>query len=154
MRMHRTELVGMAVIGLVPLLAILGVFGPRVERAQALGDALALEVRYPARYRLGMVEALEARVSNRSATPMPLVTLAVDEAYLEGFATASPTPDFTRAYAVELTDLAPGETRTVVVDLEADRAGRFRGRATATYEAEPMGARDSVALPLTTLVFP
>ncbi|MHB1223451.1 MAG: hypothetical protein ACYC2G_05305 [Gemmatimonadaceae bacterium] len=149
-QMHRTELVGIVVIVLVPLLALLGVFGPEVERARGWTDAIALEVRYPARYRLGMTETLEARVSNRSGTLMPRVALAVDGAYLDGFATASPTPDFARAYAVELIDLAPGETRTVVVDLQAEHAGRFRGRATATATH----ARDSVTVPLTTLVLP
>lgn len=147
-RMHRSELVGMAIIALVPLLALSGLFGPATGQAQAGGDAIALEVRYPARYRLGMVQTMQARVSNRSASSMARVTLAVDSAYLEGFTAASPIPNFSRAYAVELPDLAPGETRMVVLDLEAERPGRFRGQASAVH------AGDSVAVRLTTLVLP
>lgn len=147
-RMHRGELVGMIVIALVPLLAIFGLFGPGTDQVRAGGDAIALEVRYPARYRLGMVQTMQARVSNRSASPMARVTLAVDSAYLKGFTTASPVPDFSRAYAVEMVDLAPGETRMVVLDLVAERPGRFRGQASAVH------AGDSVAVRLTTLVLP
>ncbi len=147
-RMYRVEAIGMAVIAVVPLLALIGVMGPTMERAEGSAGTLGLEVEYPVRYRLGMVETLEARVTNHSPRPLPSVTLTLDDGYLEGFATISPTPGFDHAYAVELRDLAPGETRSFVVDLEAGRAGRFRGRATAAHE------RDSVTVPLTTLVFP
>ena len=147
-RMHRVELIGMILIAIVPLLALLGAFGPRVARAHAASAVLDVEVRHPARYRRGMIETLEARVSNRTRAPMPRVTLAFDDAYLDAFALPTATPEFARPYVVELSDIAPGETRTVVVDLEADRPGRHRGRAVAVH------SRDSVAVALTTLVLP
>ena len=147
-RMHRNELAGLLVIAVLPFLAIMGIFGPRAERARAWSSALVLDVEYPGRFRRGMTQRLEATVSNRSPVLMPKVTLRFERAYLGAFGVISVMPDVTEPYVIELPNLQSGESRPVVIELEAERYGRHRGQLTATYGS------NSVAATLTTLVFP
>lgn len=154
-RMHREELIGMVALALLPLLALLGLFGPGDGEARAAGDVLALEVTYPERVRRGMPATLEARVTNRSAATLPTVALDPGGAFADAFTSVQVTPPPAGTYDVVLRDVRPGETRRVIVALTAHEAGRHEGTVVATpgdAAGEPAGA--PVRVPIHSRVFP
>lgn len=129
--MHRSELVGMAIIAILPLLAIFNVFGPRHEQASAVSEALQLDLSYPSVLRHKALETIKVKVRNRSQRTIPEVAVTFDRAFMDGFSSLSFVPRPVRPFVVELRGLDPGETRLIIVELEAERYGRFRGAVAA-----------------------
>jgi hypothetical protein len=148
-RMRRGELIGMCVIALIPVLAVVGVFGPELGHARHTSGALQLDVRYPSLTRHQLRETLEARVANLSGETLPHITLTFDPSYIIGFSSVSFVPPADRAYAVELRDLQPRESRLVTVELEAERYGWHRGQVAASD-----GTGHVLAAMISTLTFP
>lgn len=146
--MRHSELVGVILLAVLPLCALLGVFGPASERATATSGVLKLEVRYPARLRFHLDERIVIRVTNESQAALDTVTLNFSESYFHAFSALTFTPDLDRAHVIELEALSPAETRTVTVELTAERYGITHG----TVVAETGDTR--VAVPLSTIVFP
>lgn len=149
-RLHGYQWVGLPLLFLVPVLALLGVFGETKGRAEAVGADLAMEVRYADRLRHKQLNAIEVRVENGSGVRLDTVTLAFDESYVQPFSVRAFVPSATRPFEVELYDLASGEVRLVWAELQAERYGRHRGalRAYAT------GRVDTTSITLSTFVFP
>lgn len=148
LRMRRVEFWGVAFLAVLPICALLGLFGPTSEQAMASSSALKLEVVYPTRLRFHLNARLLSRVTNEGQQPLDSVVLSFSDSYLHGFSALTFTPSVDRVHAMELNSLAPGETRTVTIELRADRYGRVRGDVIA----ESAGTR--VSVPLDTLVFP
>lgn len=149
-RLHRYQWVGIPLLFLVPVLALLGVFGETWERAEADSTDLALEVRYADRYRYKMINAVEAWVENRSGTRLDTVVVAFEEAYVGQFSTLTFIPAPTEPFEVELYGVAPGERRLVWAELQAERYGRHTG----TLRAYAVGRADTASVVFSTLVFP
>jgi hypothetical protein len=138
----------MALIGLIPLLALLGVFsGVQVETAAA-SPSLELNARYPARLRYKTTDRIEVRVRNRSDRPLNRVVVKFDEDYISRFSNLVFTPAAQRAYEVELVDLRPGETRLLAVEIQAEQYWRHSGALTAS------AGDDAATVNLGTTVFP
>jgi hypothetical protein len=148
LRMRPSERVGVGLLTVLPLLAVLGWFGPTLERASDQAGPLKLEVEYPARLRFHMVEQLVARVTNMGQGPLRQVTLAFDSAYIQAFTEVIFTPEADRAHVVELQQIQPGEARLVSVELKADGYGLNRGEVSAAY------GDTRVAVTLSTWVLP
>ena len=144
---HRA--VGLALIALVPVLAVLGVFGERRNTADAAAGAVAVQVEYPTRYRYEMLNSITATVTNRSARLIDTVVVRLDSAYTLRFSAVVFTPAAERAFAVPLTDLAPGETRLVEIELQGERYGRHSGDL--HFEST---TGDTLVVPLRTVIFP
>jgi hypothetical protein len=144
-----TQLGGLLLVGLAPLLAMFGVLGPtsaEVEREEA---GVRVHVTYPERLRHRQAHAVEVRVSNRSDRSLEGVRVRFEPEYLGQFTRPSFMPFASEPYGVELGALAPGEEKHAVVDLEGGRAGRAVGGV--WVEA---GTLPPLTLPLRTLVFP
>lgn len=141
--------VGIPAILLVVALAILGVFGESFDETAADGATLSMRVEYPSRFRYKQIDPVRVWVTNRTAQPIDTATVSFDRGYVLGFSNLSFIPSATRPFEVEVTDVKPGETRLVLVDLQAERYGRHAGEISATT-----GGADTVRARVSTLVYP
>ncbi|HSJ63368.1 MAG TPA: hypothetical protein VK922_05600 [Gemmatimonadaceae bacterium] len=139
----------LGVIVLVPVLAVLGVFGERARAGAAASGAIAVQIEFPSRARFRALDVITATVANRSDGVIDTVTVRIDTAYALRFSAVTFTPPATAAYGVKLTSLGPGESRLVVVELRGERYGRHRG---ALHVESTSG--DTVAIAVHTWTFP
>lgn len=151
--LYHFQWLGLALLMLIVLLALIGVFGETVDSATASTATVDFVVNYPSRFRYKMIDPLEVRVTNRSDTAFDTATVAFERAYIHAFSTVTFTPAAATitgdAYQVELNDIAPGETRVVTVQLQAEHYGQHTGAISLS-----MDGGDRVEVSITTLVFP
>lgn len=95
-----------------------------------------------------MLEAIELHVRNRGAQPIDTITVGVDTAYAGRFSTVTAVPPFTGPFEVQLTDIAPQESRRVRIEIQAERYWSHSGTLTVASRA------DTIRVPLTTMVYP
>jgi hypothetical protein len=142
------QLVGLALLALVPLLALLNAFGTSRAEATAASSALELRVEYASRSRYKVFEPLDVFVRNRSQRTLDTVAVSLDTAYIDRFSEVQIEPQPTGVYVVPLTSVRPGETRRVAVELRGNEYGRHRGTIRAAAGADSATARVS------TIVYP
>lgn len=142
------QMIGVPFIMLLPVLAIAGVFDDRRAVVTDASESLSVRVEYPARTRHRVVNAISAWVMNHSASTMDTVFLSLDATYVEHFTDLVFTPDVSRAYRIELTDVAPGETRLVQVELRAHSYGN------PSTEVSVVHGRDTVGVRIGTTILP
>ncbi len=146
------QMVGIPLLLLLPVLALVGVFGHATDSATTSNDVLALEVTYPTRTRHNLAAELVVEVGNLSAEPIT-VTLDLDRSYLDRFAEHVFLPEAQEVrpdvYRVEVSDIPPGEARIVRVGLRAEQYWRLAGQATASLDGS-----SPVSVPLRTWVYP
>jgi hypothetical protein len=144
---------GLGLLALVPLLSLLGVFGPARETAGATGDGLALSVSYPTRLRYFTFSSAQVTVQNVSGQALPELTVEIDRSYLEAFGEValSPVPETITAEVFEVTfdEVPPGEARVVLISLRAQGLLGHAGQVSAQAE----GAGEA-RVTLRTFVFP
>jgi len=140
--------IGIPLLALIPVLALLGVFGERSTAIAARSASLAVSVQYPVRFRYRQTEPLEIVVRNLSPRVIDTILVSVDTAYLTRFAGVRITPEAKSAFVVPLTGFKPGEQRLVASELQGERYGRHSGRIIVS------APNDSVIVKLRTLVFP
>ena len=141
LQFHLTQLVGVPLLALLPILALFGVFGVTRSEASAQNDQLELQVSYPSRIRYWMTKPLEVEVRNLTDAPLELVTVSIDTRYLSAFRNVQIEPEPTRINAavhqVDLTEVQPGETRLVSIEVQADAYWSHEGTiGAATAEGE------------------
>ena len=141
--------IGMGLIMLVPALAIAGVFGESWDTAAARGPNISVRMEFPSRYRYKMLNSLTLAIENTSERKIDTVTVTLDTAYLLRFSTVVITPAPTQAYVVPLTDVAPGEIRLIVVEMQGERYGRHSGQVRVETTSG-----DTLGLPVHTLIYP
>jgi hypothetical protein len=120
----RKQWVGLPVLLLIPVLALFGVFGERTDTITTATRSLGVTVSYPARLRYRQTERLEIAVTNRTESAIDSVRVSLDTAYLARFIEVRVRPEPFASYDVRLADIAPGETRLVVVDMTGNRYWR------------------------------
>jgi hypothetical protein len=141
--------IGMGLILLIPALAIAGVFGESWDTAAARGPNVSVRMEFPSRYRYKMLNSLTLAIENTSERRIDTVTVRLDTAYVLRFSTVVITPAPEQVYVVPLTDVAPGEIRLVVVELQGERYGRHSGQVHVETTSG-----DTLALPVHTLIYP
>lgn len=131
--------VGIPLLFLIPILALLGVFGNSMATVRQQGQALALETTFPVRLRYKMAAPLVVRATNISAQTIPTVTVKFDRDYLFAFSgvTFQPAVDEINEedYEVHLSQLAPGETRVIALELKAEEYWQQEGTVSAAAGA-------------------
>ena len=151
--MYPMQWVGMALIALIPVLALIGFFGETRAQANASSAALALSVDYPVNYRYRVHNPLTVTVRNTSQQVYETMTVAFSTSYISPFADSQFEPELSRltseAYEIDMEDVQPGETRIVTVVLEGQEYGQHSGTISASAE----GA-DPVQVSVATFVFP
>ncbi|HEY3477015.1 MAG TPA: hypothetical protein VGK56_20520 [Anaerolineales bacterium] len=123
---------------LIPVLALLGMFGESYHEITTSNPDLEVQVRYPTRFRYKMIDAVTVSLTNISAQPFATAHIGFDREYVEGFSAVIFTPSVKHitdtVYLVELNDLQPGETRIISVSIQAEEYGRHKGTITVTPE--------------------
>jgi hypothetical protein len=147
------QLIGIPLLMLLPILALLGVFGEGYAEASSSSDVLAITVEYPTRNRYGMNNFIEVKVQNVTEREVASVTVSFNADYIGRFAEVTFQPEVDEvangAYHVTLNDVEPEETRLVTVELKGDQYGRHNGQIMVSAE----GARE-VEIPIDTFIFP
>lgn len=125
--LHRSEKLGMPFLFILPVLALMGVFGPKTDVAHGRSGAIEWSAEFPARLRFENADRLIVRIQNRGQVPLPETRLTFDPTYLHAFAavTFDPAPD--TPYSIAIRNVEPGESRLVSVQLTADEYGAHQG---------------------------
>lgn len=150
LRFYRFQWVGLPLVFLVPVLALLGVFGESWGHADAASTELSLRVEYPTRYRYKQTHTVEVFVENVSGGPLDTVVVAFDPTYVRRFSTLTFIPSPKEPFEVELLDVKPGEVRLVRAELQGEHYGRHRG----TVEVYRPGSLDTARVSVSTLIYP
>lgn len=150
LRFRRYQWVGLPLLFLVPVLALFGVFGESWDRVERAGPDLGVEVQYADRYRYKQTNAVEVWVENRAGVALDTVVVTFDEAYMRQFSAVAFIPAPTGPFEVELYAVRPGERRLVWAELKAVEYGRHAG----SLRAYTLGRPDTVAVDLSTFIFP
>ena len=132
----------------VPILALLGLFGERTALARARSATLDVAVSYPERFRYRQVQPLHLTVRNLSTLPLDTITVSFDTAYISRFSSVRFDPPTKRAYAIELTDVKPMQSRFIAVEVWGQDYGVHRGAIVAR------SGTDSAVVRIRTFVFP
>lgn len=126
------RLLGLLLIALAPAAALFGLFGEARRTVAVASEGVELSVSYPLTQRFKVRAPLRITVTNRGNAAIPLVEVALATHYLRGFADVAMTPGPDRvtadAYLFELTDLGPGETRQLALEMQAQDYWRTRGQ--------------------------
>lgn len=143
----------MPLLILIPLLALLGVFGETFTTLQTANDTFDVQVTYATRYRYKMMNPLEVSVRNLSPASFSVVDVRFAKEYIDQFSEVTFTPQVEQItsdfYLVEIRNLQPGETRVVHVSLQGERYWRHEGHTIIAAEgAEPL------AVTVATWIFP
>lgn len=139
----------LAVIALVVVLALLGLFGERRSTTRQQTAALDVAVEYPTRFRYKQANTVRIVVRNRAEHMLDTLTVTLDPAYIENFSNVSAIPSFARAWEVELYGVQSGETRRVVIELQGQAYGLHEGTVAAIAPG-----LDTVQVAIKTFVFP
>ena len=133
---YRNQKIGLPLIALIPALAVLGVFDSSMTTAGASAEGIQLVVHYPRKVRDRSESPMVITVSNTSAEKQEKVRVEVSRDYIHHFSKVVAEPNFDtiqrNAYVVELLGMAPGEERSVTIDLESKTPGSTSGRVVAT----------------------
>jgi hypothetical protein len=147
--LYRFQLPGLVLLALIPVLALAGAFGESHADAEARAGAIAVRVHHPSRLRFEQITTMDILVTNAGAVRFDTLVVSIDTTYLSRFSGVTLTPSATAPFDVELTDVAPGESRRVHVEMDAMRAGRHRGMVRVSG-----GGADTATLDIATIVFP
>ena len=151
--MYPAQFIGMCLIALIPLLALFGVFGERMDSTDTRNSVFILHVDYPALFRSKTDNVLMVRVENGSSEVIDSTIVSFTTSYITKFSNVGFTPEISRvtsdAYEVALENLLPNEERIITIELEAKDAGRFNCVIVVSAPSvEPLQAN------ITTMVFP
>jgi len=148
LHLSRKQWIGFPIILAIPIVALFGLFGEKTAFAHVKSASLDVGVSYPERFRYRQVQSLHLSVRNLSTQPLDTITVSFDTAYIPRFSSVRFDPPVKKAYAVELTDVKPMESRFVAVELWGQEYGMHRGTIIARAGA------DSAMVHIRTFVFP
>lgn len=138
----------LALMVLIVVLALLGVFGMTRGSSETLDTTLSISAEYPTRFRYKTVSPVYVWVENRSEQLIDTVTVSFDPSYLDKFSNVTFTPSASAVWEVDLTRVQPDERRRVAVEIQAEKYGVHEGEVSAT------AGLDTVSTIMRTRVFP
>ena len=130
------QLLGLAVLVLIPVLALFQVFGQGEAHVSARSVGLNLALEYPPRLRHGTVDVLVAEIQNSSGALMDTVTVVFDSTYVSKMAEPRFTPPVTRAFELDLLNVQPGESRRIELTFHADEYWSHSGYVLASHRGD------------------
>jgi hypothetical protein len=151
--MYNYQKIGIPILLLVPILALLGIFGVSTEQVQAENDAIAVTIEYPTRLRYKVLDTIDVRVTNQTDAVLESVIVQFEREYINQFSESTFMPDVSQItehyYEVELQAIPAGESRHINVTVESERIGYHRGEIVVQIPSS-----DSLQFQLNTLAFP
>lgn len=148
LKLGRWQLLGVAVLVLIPVLSMFKVFGAGQASVTGQAGSIRIEVDYPPRIRHGNTDMVMVLVTNVSGSAMDTITVDFDSSYVGRVLEPRFVPSASRALQVDLIGVAPSETRKVQVGFYAEDYGRHVGFVSARH------AGDTARAALATIVFP
>jgi hypothetical protein len=146
--LYKSQWIGLPILFVLPILAILDVFGERREVIAESRDPLWVSVDYPTRLRAGQRSDVLVRVVNRSADPVSALAVEWDPQFLAGFAAVERMPPHDHAPA-EPFDLEPGGEQLQRIELEGNTLWRHRGLVSVAWHG-----REPIRIELRVFVLP
>lgn len=140
--------VGLAVLLLIPILALFRLFGQGEAFVTGQSGQLKITAEYSERLRHGSADVLVAQVTNSGANAMDTVTVIFDSTYMSRLSEPRFTPPVARAFELDLIDIGPGETRRIELDFYAEENWSHEGDILAVH------AGDTARVTVKTFVFP
>lgn len=141
-RLHPHQMWGLPLIMLLPILAISGALEDHTRIASHRTASLEWTVEYPSQFKFKQSHYLKLKARNISDSKLDTVIVGLDSAYLAKFTQITILPEPENGHSVIFTDLAAGEKREVLVDIEAKHYGTQRG----TFSVETKGERTSTPI--------
>jgi hypothetical protein len=142
------QLAGLALLALLPIIALTGRLGDSTARERAVLGELLLDLSYPSTMRYGNIGAVELHLHNAGERVLARISVEADTSYVTRFSRLRAVPPVERQHAIPVPPLEPGASGVVALELEAHRYGRHRG------ELRLIAGADTVLLRLSTFVFP
>jgi hypothetical protein len=134
---------------LVIISALTGVFGESRREIRQQRVAIEMVVEYPTRNRYRQINTIRISVQNRSGQAMDTLTIALDPDYARQFSDVKGIPSFSEGWEMNLTNVAPGERRRMVMELTAEHFGIHRGEISAFARG-----MDTLSVEVETIIFP
>jgi hypothetical protein len=136
----------MPLIFLIPILALLGVFGETTTTQDQANRDLAMRITYNSRSRHRLSTVIKVYITNQTDAPLSNLNARFDRGYMDGFEWVSFLPTVTEvtddAYIITLETIPAGETHAITVDLKAKHIGLFAGLVTVEGDGiEPVSIR-------------
>jgi hypothetical protein len=153
-QLYPYQYITMPLIFLIPILALLGLFGDADATQQADSQDISVQVEYPARTRYKVATILKLYITNHTDAPLSNLDVSFDRNYIDAFLELNFLPVVSAvtedAYIVTLEEtIPPGETHAITVDLHAEKFGVFAGTIMVDGDTiEPVSVR------LESLLFP
>ena len=95
---------------LIPILALLGVFGQTAGSEDASNPPLQMHVEYPTRFRYKLIDSIRVSLFNTSNQVIPSVNVHFDRAYIDQFSTVTFSPAIKEITETEYVALVRNET--------------------------------------------
>jgi hypothetical protein len=153
-RVGRVQAIGVSVLALLPVVALTGLLGERRQHAHHANGDLELQIDYPMVLRFKTSRLLQIGVHNQGRAPLSQLTVQIEQSYLQAFTHLQTTPpmhDVTTLHQqLTLETVPPGQTRRVLVTLEAAHYGRHAGKV----RVADANGREATAVAISTLVLP
>ncbi len=124
----RFQLIGLPLLILIPLLAMMGIFGKELETITVKGGGLVSSIEYPTKMRYGQEVFMRLELKNTTGETIKNVSVNFDENYIKRFDGVEFTPNIEENYITETGDIPAGETRLIDVKLKAGEIGNQTGK--------------------------
>lgn len=155
---HPPMIAGLVMVGVLPVLAIFGLFGIGRLDAEAAGELVSFRVEYPRIQRLKVRQPLRVLVTNDSDATLPTVEVLVSSSYVLSFADVAFTPGPTAVldddYVFEVSNLAPGATAVIAGEMQAQEYWHQPGSAGWRVLDEEGNETGAGSVEFATLVWP
>jgi len=136
LKQYTYQWIGIPILFLIPILALLNVFGVSTDTERTSSEIVDVTVHYPTRFRYKQINTIDAAITNTSDSTLASILVQFERPYIDRFSDVSFTPDVQtiteQYYEVELTDIPSGETRHINVIIQAEDYGRHSGVITIT----------------------
>lgn len=126
-KFYSYQYIAIPLLLLIPVLALLGVFGETSATVEVANEGLVVRVHYPDRSHYEAYNYIEVTVRNDSSGALAGVAVEFDRELLIHFSQLSFNPTLSEitetAYRVELGDIEAGGERVVTLDYQPDLNG-------------------------------
>lgn len=148
-RFWKHQLIGVVLLGMIPLLALLGIFGESTELKTFSIKEMQVAINSPTLLRHGQNNSIEIGMKNTSDREINKVDIYFSPDYIEAFSEVEFLPELSEPYQVTIAGISPGEEKKVLVQIRANDFGRQIGNLEFRSEGNEVRS-----ITLDTMVYP